>query len=141
MVGQAARFVYAYPIRILGRNSRMSDADLKQLPLLDEEIIVELREVMEEEFADLLQNFLNDLPLQLDLLQAVIAKGDADQLYQIAHKLKSSCGSMGALRLAELVRRLEQAGRSKMLADAREWLQQTQAIATETVAGLRAQLE
>lgn len=119
----------------------MSDADLKQLPLLDEEIIVELREVMEEEFADLLQSFLNDLPLQLDLLQAVIAKGDVDQLYQIAHKLKSSCGSMGALRLAELVRRLEQAGRSKMLADARELLQQTRAIATETVVGLQAQLE
>jgi hypothetical protein len=41
----------------------MSDADLKQLPLLDEEIIVELREVMEEEFADLLLKFLNDLPV------------------------------------------------------------------------------
>ena len=119
----------------------MSDADLHQLPLLEEEIIVELREVMEDEFADLLQNFLNDLPLQIDSLQAVVAQGDADQLYQIAHKLKSSCGSIGALRLAELVRRLEQAGRSKMLADAEGWLQQTRAVATETVAGLQAQLK
>lgn len=119
----------------------MSDVDFTQLPLLDEEIIVELREVMEDEFADLLLNFLRDLPLQLDHLQTAIAQGDVDELYRVAHKLKASCGSMGASRLAELMRRLEQAGRQKKLDDTTEWLQQARSVAAETVAGLQAHLE
>lgn len=118
----------------------MSEVDLDQLPLLDDEIIVELREVMEDEFADLLLNFLNDLPVQLDGLQTAIDRGDLDRLYRTAHKFKSSCGSIGALRLAELMRRLEQAGRQKKPDDTQEWLQRARAVAAETVAGLRAHL-
>jgi HPt (histidine-containing phosphotransfer) domain-containing protein len=119
----------------------MSEVDLNQLPLLDDEIIVELREVMEDEFADLLLNFLNDLPVQLDRLQTAIDRGNLDELYQTAHKFKSSCGSIGAPRLAELMLRLEQAGRWKKPDDTLAWLRQARAVAAETVAGLQAQLE
>lgn len=118
----------------------MSDADLDHLPLLDREIILELREVMEDEFADLLQNFLNDLPLQLDRLQQAADRGDADQLYQIGHKFKSSCGSLGALRLAELVQRLEQAGRSNRPDAAARWLEKARTVAAETESAVRDQL-
>ncbi|HCK81465.1 MAG TPA: Hpt domain-containing protein [Candidatus Competibacter sp.] len=119
----------------------MSDLDLNEWPLLDDEVILELREVMEDEFADLLQNFLDDLPLQLERLQDAIARGDAGQLYQTGHKFKSSCGSLGALRLAEWVQRLEQAGRSNALEEARRWLQAARAVAAETAAALQAQLK
>ncbi|MBK7541539.1 MAG: Hpt domain-containing protein [Candidatus Competibacteraceae bacterium] len=119
----------------------MSDLDLNELPLLDDEIILELREVMEDEFADLLHNFLEDLPLQLDRLQDAIARGDAGQLYQTGHKFKSSCGSLGALRLAEWVQRLEQAGRSNALEEARRCWQAARAVAAETAAALQSQLQ
>jgi HPt (histidine-containing phosphotransfer) domain-containing protein len=118
----------------------MSDVDFDRLPLLDDEIIAELREVMEDEFADLLRYFLNDLPGQLDRLQEAVERGDLDQLYKTAHRFKSSCGSIGALRLAELMRLLEEAGRERRPDDIRGCLRQARAVAAETTPGLRALL-
>ena len=118
----------------------MSDVSLDQWLLVDDEIIAELREVMEEEFADLIGSFLNDLPVQLDLIQEAIAQSDAADLYRIAHKFKSSCGSLGAMRLAELFRRLEQAGRRNALDGAAELLTETRQVAQETVTQLAAML-
>ena len=132
-------FVYACSIRNL-KEIRMSDADLNLPPLIDDEVITELRNIMEEEFADLLHAFLNDLSIQIALMQTAVAQNNADELYQLAHKLKSSCGSLGALRLAELIQRLEQAGRLNTLHDATELLRQTRIVADETVAGLQARM-
>ena len=118
----------------------MSDVSLDHWLLADDEIIAELREVMEEEFADLIGSFLNDLPVQLDLIQEAIARSDAADLYRITHKVKSSCGSLGAMRLAELFRRLEQAGRRNALDGAAELLTETRQVAQETVTQLAAML-
>jgi HPt (histidine-containing phosphotransfer) domain-containing protein len=115
----------------------MCNADLDQLLLIDDEVIAELRDVMQEDFIVLIHHFVSDAPLQFDLLQAAIDERDADGLYRIAHKFKSSCGSIGVPRLAELIRRLEQAGRQKVLDGAAELLARAQAVATETVAGLQ----
>ena len=119
----------------------MNDADLDALPLLDAEIIAELREIMEEGFSDLITMFLSDLPLQLDRLHIAIAQDNAEDIYQIAYRLKSSCGSLGALRLAEPIRRLEQAGRQQTLGGAADLLQSIQTIAGETSASLQALLD
>ena len=72
----------------------MSDADLNALPLLDAEVITELRDIMEDEFAELLNAFLDDLPVQFERMRTAVAQNGADDLYQVAHRLKSSCGSM-----------------------------------------------
>lgn len=119
----------------------MNDIALDQLPLLDAEIINELRELMEDEFTELLNIFLDDLSRQLDRLQIAVVAGDADAIHSIAHKLKSACGSIGAFRLAELTRRLEWAGRDQALSGAAELLRQTQIVASETAAGVRTQLQ
>lgn len=117
----------------------MSDAQLDYFPLLDAEIIAELREVMEEEFADLIGTFLDDLPVQLDSLQTAIAEGSAADLYRIAHKLKSSCGSLGAMQLAERVRQLEQAGRQNTLEGTAALLAETRSVAQVTTAQMTAE--
>lgn len=119
---------------------RMIAADLHSQPLLDEEVLAELRDIMEDGFAELLDVFITDLPIQIECLRSAIAHGNADDLYQVAHKLKSGCGSIGVPRLAELVRRLEQAGRQKILEGAEELLRQVETVADGTVAGLQAQL-
>ncbi|MDS4025819.1 MAG: Hpt domain-containing protein [Candidatus Contendobacter sp.] len=118
----------------------MSDADLNALPLLDDEVITELRDIMEEDFAELLGVFLSDLPVQIARLQDAAVQGNADELYQIAHKLKSSCGSIGATRLTELVRRLEQIGRLKTLDVTTTLLRQVEMVTSETIAALQAHL-
>ena len=116
----------------------MNNADVDGLPLLDAEIIAELREVMEEEFSNLIWLFLDDLPLQLDRLQIAVTAQDTVSIYQTAHKLKSSCGNLGLVRLTELCRRLEQAGRLHTLDGAAELLQHTPAAADEAAVCLRA---
>lgn len=119
----------------------MSHADLDALPLLDSEIIAELREIMEGEFSELIQMFLNDLPLQIDHLHNAAAQNNDEKIYQIAHKLKSSCGNLGALRLAEAMARLEQMGRQKALNDAADLLQRVQSITEKTRISFQALLD
>lgn len=119
----------------------MNDANPDALPLLDAAIIAGLRDVMAEEFTALINIFLNDLLIQLDRLQRAVDQGSATDVYPIAHKLKSTCGSLGAFRLAELMRQLEQAGRLNALNGAAELLQRIQAVAGETCASLRALLD
>jgi HPt (histidine-containing phosphotransfer) domain-containing protein len=116
----------------------MNEADRDALPLLDPAIIAELREVMEEAFSELLGAFLADVPIQLERLRIAVEQASAADVYQIAHKLKSSCGSFGARQLTEIVERLEQAGRQGNLADAGVLLQRARRIAEETSTHLRA---
>lgn len=118
----------------------MNDNDSTQLPLLDHEILAELRDIMENEFANLIDRFLQDLPVQLNLLQDAVCQNSATQVHRIAHKLKSSCGNLGATRLTEWTRRLEQAGRQNTLDGVAEMLKETHATAEETMIELRALL-
>lgn len=114
------------------------DVDVDALPLLDAEVIAELREIMEGEFIVLIEMFLNDLPIQMERLQIAVAQSDAETVYRVAHRIKSSCGNLGALRLMELIRRMEQAGRRQVLNDAADLLRRVQTDAEATCAGLRA---
>ncbi|MDG4553926.1 MAG: Hpt domain-containing protein [Candidatus Competibacter sp.] len=119
----------------------MSDTDLDRLPVLDNEVIAELREIMEDEFAELLHTFLGDLPLQLDRLRIAVTQSDADAIKTIAHTIKPTCAYLGALRLAEMFRRMEQAGREKTLDGVADLLERTRAMASTTIAGLQSQLD
>jgi HPt (histidine-containing phosphotransfer) domain-containing protein len=119
----------------------MSITEIFSLPLVDDEVIAELREIMDDQFASLIRLFLNDLPLQINRLQTAAAQSDTEEIFQAAHKFKSSCGSIGAPRLAELARRLEQAARQGGLDAAVELLQHIQTVADETVACLQAHVD
>jgi HPt (histidine-containing phosphotransfer) domain-containing protein len=88
----------------------------------------------------LISAFLNDLPVQLDSLQVAITAGVAADVYQIAHKLKSSCGSIGAAQLAERVRQLEQAGRQNALDGTAALLAETRSVAQATTVRLTAEV-
>lgn len=141
MVGQPAKLCVClmYGLHHWNRIG-MNDADFKQLPLLDAEVLTELREIMEDGFADLIRLFLHDAPLQFNRLQTAVAQGDANDLYQTAHKFKSTCGSIGAIRLAEIIRRLELAGRQSVLEGTVELLRHAQSTADETFRGLQTEL-
>ncbi len=88
----------------------MSNTDLSGIPILDDRIIAELRTLMAEDFADLLETFLSDMSMQLARMDAAINNSDVVALFRGAHALKSTGASLGALRLSELNRRLEELG-------------------------------
>jgi two-component system, sensor histidine kinase and response regulator len=56
----------------------------------------------------LVRTFKQDVPSRLDALRAAAASGDADDLANAAHALKSSCGSVGARRMFAVAATLEQ---------------------------------
>lgn len=56
--------------------------------------------------------FVDDGPKRLEALRAAMAAADAQQLEQIAHSLKGSAAILGAVRLQESARALEEAARN-----------------------------
>ena len=66
----------------------------------------------DQEFVDeLVDTYLADAVDQLAGLDAAVAAGDVAALVRPAHSLKSSSLNVGALRLGEVARRLEEQGR------------------------------
>lgn len=72
---------------------------------LDPDVLMGLQDVMEGEYPKLLDTFLDDSQKRVQALRD--ARNDANTLGKIAHSFKGSSGNLGALRLAELCRRLE----------------------------------
>jgi HPt (histidine-containing phosphotransfer) domain-containing protein len=57
--------------------------------------------------SDVAKAFLNDIPIQLQSLQAAQASGQADRLRQVAHRLKGACGTAGLVGAQRLAAALE----------------------------------
>lgn len=60
---------------------------------------------LEKKIVDL---FLHHAPLRLTAAREAAAAGDADALERVTHSLKSSAAQVGAERLAEICRQLEE---------------------------------
>jgi HPt (histidine-containing phosphotransfer) domain-containing protein len=72
---------------------------------VDRDVLSALQEVMEEGYPDLLVVFLADSEERLKVLRTA---DSAARLVETAHSFKGSSSNMGAFRLTELCRQLEQ---------------------------------
>jgi HPt (histidine-containing phosphotransfer) domain-containing protein len=88
--------------------------------------------------AELIDDFLTELPAQLAALQAASSEGDAERLHRIAHTLKSNASTFGAEGLASACLELERSARAGESADAREQVASVEAEAARAVPGLAA---
>ena len=79
--------------------------------VLDDELLEELREDMEDEFGEVVEAFLDEVPAWIETMNQAIAESNAEQLFQTAHSLKSSSGYMGAPAMQQLAAQLERMGR------------------------------
>jgi CheY-like chemotaxis protein len=80
--------------------------------LVDAVILDDLRDIMEDEFARLIRQYLDNAPKQLEALDEAARKGDVAELVRPAHSLKSSSANVGAMRLSALAREVEHDARS-----------------------------
>jgi len=87
-------------------------ATATEQPQLDEHALEQLRELMQEDFADIVETYLSDTPSQLAAMSIALSRGDNAMLSRGAHSLKSSSQSMGAHEVAEAAARLESAARA-----------------------------
>ncbi|MCF5713237.1 Hpt domain-containing protein [Pseudomonas tremae] len=80
---------------------------------LDYSVLNALQEVMEDEYPTLLDVFLKDSEQRIVQLRQAVETGNMDlqELSLTAHSFKGSSSNMGALRLSDLCRQLEDCAR------------------------------
>ncbi len=81
-------------------------------PVIDAATFAEIKALMGDTFNDVISLTLGALPQQLELLEQAINNKDAEQIFNVAHRIKSSSGTIGALGLAKNTEQIELIGRS-----------------------------
>jgi HPt (histidine-containing phosphotransfer) domain-containing protein len=86
------------------------------IPVLEMEVIEELRSIMGGEYQGLVKLFLEDAPTHIKRLQEAAAAGDIAAMVAPAHTLKSSSANLGAMALSSVAKRIETGARAVTLA-------------------------
>ncbi len=73
---------------------------------------------------ELIDLYLADAPAQLEALSQAVAREDASAVSAAAHKLKGSCGNVGAEGLVTLCQQIEATGRASRLHELPELMEQ-----------------
>jgi len=79
---------------------------------VDINAFAEMKEIMGDSFAEIIAMCLQTLPEQNNKLAEAISEQDSDKIFNVAHRLKSACSSIGAFGLAEKAETIEQIGRA-----------------------------
>ncbi len=103
-------------------------------PLLNEKVLQSLREI--EALGEVIDIYLENVPLLLQSIHEAIALDDAPALRNAAHSMKSTSGTVGASSLFELCKHLEAMGRAGTTADAPPLVEQVEAEFVKVKAAL-----
>jgi len=108
-------------------------------PVLDTAVIAELRAATgdDDEFiAELIESYLSEGQANVDSLSAAASQSDLPVFTRAAHTLKSTSATVGAMRLSELCRGLEEAARSGRAEGLPGEAERVQAAWRETISAL-----
>ncbi len=103
---------------------------------LDQETILSLKEIMGEEFTDLIETYVRDSQQRLNECIVAMEKHDIEGLQFAAHALKGSSANLGAAGLANLCLQVEAATKTGDLTSATAPLNQIQSLYPEVVQAL-----
>lgn len=84
-------------------------------PVLEPEMLDELREIAGDEALSIVNLFLEDAPRLIRLLEQASAIPDLEVMREAAHALKSSSANVGALALSAVARKIENGARTGTL--------------------------
>ena len=76
--------------------------------LLDLATFDGMKELLEDEFPSFLEMFFSENQDALDRIKTGLADSNADEIRAAAHNLKSSTGYLGAMKLSELAKHMEE---------------------------------
>lgn len=79
---------------------------------VDESSIVQLKELMGEDFSLLVTTFIHDSSSKIETMRSTVLDNDADNLRMAAHGLKGSALNLSAQKLTSLCKQLEDKGKS-----------------------------
>jgi HPt (histidine-containing phosphotransfer) domain-containing protein len=107
---------------------------------LNMEALDELRNLMGDALDEVLQTFVDYVPGQIDELSQAVSNDDAEGVFNLAHKMKSSSSSIGALGLASVAEQIEVIGRTGSTQGAAELLEKLKALYSDAETILHQQL-
>jgi len=94
-------------------------------PLIFDYVAMSERLMNDDELiAIIADTFLKDMPVQIEQLKAYIEDKDVSQIASQAHKIKGAAANVGAMVLAELALKMEQAGKKGEIGDVDQDMQQ-----------------
>ena len=103
-------------------NHAPTNRPVTEQPTLNLAVLDELRALQgsgpEDLLTMLVEYFLRDTPSRLASMKTAAVQKDAKALERVAHTMKSSCASLGAVPMSELCAQLERCGRNNCLEDA-----------------------
>ncbi len=110
--GRQAREEAVTPVQqaeqeVVGAPVPAQSAPAETAGALDRGVLDDLKDIMEDEFARLIVQFLEQVPTQLAELETAARVGDVEAMVRPAHSLKSSSANMGAMRVSHLAREIE----------------------------------
>ena len=108
---------------------------------INSEALDELRSLMGESLDEVLQTFLDFVPDQINELSTAVFNNDADGVFNLAHKMKSSSSSIGALGLAHTAEQIELIGRAGSTEGTAELLEQLKGLYSDAEVLLREELK
>jgi signal transduction histidine kinase/DNA-binding response OmpR family regulator/HPt (histidine-containing phosphotransfer) domain-containing protein len=88
------------------------------MPVIDEGVLRELKEIMEDDYLRLLHTYLHSAPQLVAEVQAAIDRRDVEAIVNPVHSLKSSSANVGAMQLSDLAREVERLARGGNLGEA-----------------------
>ena len=112
-----AQELYAAIARLLAENGEEADGPQEE----PGEEIIDLGRAMDAVDGDkdllkeLVEDFLEDFPQQLEILETVIREGDSEQVERTAHSLKGNVGVFGSQTAYDLAYELEKFGKDSEL--------------------------
>lgn len=108
---------------------------------LNMEALDELRSLMGDALNEVLQTFVDYVPGQIEELSRAVANEDAEGVFNLAHKMKSSSSSIGASGLASVAEQIEIIGRSGSTKGTAELLEKLKHLYTDAESLLYEQLK
>lgn len=61
------------------------------------------------DYLDLVQEFVDEIPLKRKMIDGFVAKGDLPQLHRLIHQLRGSCGGYGFPSLTQAASEIDEA--------------------------------
>ena len=111
-------------------------AQSAQYPLIDQQVLAALKELMEEEFPALINSYIEDAPKLLADILSSSKEADREILVRAAHTLKSSSNNLGAIKLAMIAETIEKQSQDHKLSVAATLIPSLRAALDETIEAL-----
>lgn len=92
-----------------------SSTDNTDHSLIDSEQFEEMRDLLDDEFDDLVQAYILDSQARLTTLRSALLNNDNATGYDAAHTLKGASANLGATQLAQLCHQLQEACREQQI--------------------------